>query len=338
MDTRRDGPRTVLVVTALYPHPADPAEGIFVRNQIASLATLDPNLRFEVLYLQGSGMLRYVTGLWRTLAATLRNRYLLVHAHYGLAGLAAILRYRTPLVITLHGSDVNIPWQRRLTRAACRFAGAVIVVSDDLQALLGRPATVIAVGVDLKLFREMDRAGCRAQLGWPADAPIVLFPSDPARRIKRYDLFEAAVAELRARGRPVHVVTLAGSRYAYEDMPIVLNAANLVLLTSDTEGSPNVVKEALACNTPVVSVDAGDVAQRIGPVAGCYLAARDPRDLADKMALALDGPARVAGRAQVRDVDEALIARRILDVYRQVHTAVGAPAVERTADSSKPPI
>ncbi|GAC1639339.1 MAG: glycosyltransferase family 4 protein [Herpetosiphon sp.] len=314
-----DMKRPVLVVTAMYPHTKSVANGIFVKQQMDSLAKADPAITVEVLHLQGHRKLRYLTGIVQVCYATYRRRYSLVHAHYGLAALAAIVRWRTPLVVTLHGSDVNIPWQRLLSRVACFWASAVIVQSPGMHQLLRMPRThIIPVGVDLQMFQELDRSQCRKELGWPDDMPIVLFPGDPARPVKDFPLFQRAIDVVEAQGVHVRVMTLAGGQYSYEKMPTVLNACDVLVLTSKTEGSPMVIKEALACNIPIVSVDVGDVAHRIDGTDGCAIVARDPDSMAAHIMAVLAHGQRVAGRRQVQSVSEAAVAQQILQIYAQV--------------------
>lgn len=315
----RNRPLRVLVVTAMYPHKGNGTEGAFVQDQIRSLVRVNPNLKIDVLYLQGHRKAKYLLGATRVLAATIRTRYDLVHAHYGLAAMPAVFRFKAPLVITLHGSDVMIRWQRYLSRSACGFADAVIVVSEDLRKRLGRPeAAVIPAGIDLVLFRELDQAACRDVLRLTRDLPVVLFGGDPERRVKRYDLFQKAVDLIRAKGRAVAILKLSAGTYPHEQMPIVLNACDVVTLTSDTEGSPMIVKEAMACNVPIVSVDVGDVAQVIGGTKGCLISSRDPADIAAKILETLAMGGRTNGRHQVQGFDQTATAQRILEIYDRV--------------------
>lgn len=306
----------MLVVTAMYPHAHNVTEGVFVKDQVDSLLAADPRVGVDVLQLRGHRQLRYLWGGAQVLLATTRKRYDIVHAHYGLAALAAIVRWRVPLVVTLHGSDVNIPWQRFVSRFACRFARSVIVVSQEMRGLLGLPtAHVIPAGIDLTLFRELDQNVCRRTLGLPLDARIVLFPADPRRQVKRFDLFLRAMDMLQSFGLQVRYVTLPAGRYRHEQMPTLLNACDLLVLTSNTEGSPMVIKEAMACNLPIVSVRVGDVAEIIGDTEGCYIASRNPEDIAWKAGLALERGGRTRGRERVYSLSDAAVARRIMEVY-----------------------
>jgi teichuronic acid biosynthesis glycosyltransferase TuaC len=325
-------PVRVLVVTAMYPHPENVAEGIFVKTQSDSLSKLNANIQVDVLCLRGHRQLRYLSGALKVLFATLKTRYSIVHAHYGLAALPALFRAGTPLVVSLHGSDVNILWQRRLSKLACRFAKGIIVQSPAMHALLGMPnARVIPVGIDMELFRPMDKAACRVALGLPPEEMIVLFPGDPRRAVKRFDLFEQAIEVLRATGRQLDILTLPAGRYEHDQMPTVLNACDLMVLTSDTEGSPMVIKEALACNIPIVSVDAGDVTELIGNVVGCYLSSRNANEIAHKIEDALLLAGRTDGRENMSHLKEEEIAKRILEVYAEANPTLKIASEEDQA-------
>jgi glycosyltransferase involved in cell wall biosynthesis len=171
----------------------------------------------------------------------------------------------------------------------------------------------VANGVDLELFRPLDRSACRAELGWDESARHVLFPASPRRPEKGFSLASRAVALVQSQGTRVELHALEG--VPHEAIPTWLNAADVVVLTSAHEGSPNAVKEALACNVPVVAVDVGDVRARLAPIRGCEVAERRPEDIALKLARVLGHDRRIASREHVSDLALDHVARRIRDVY-----------------------
>jgi teichuronic acid biosynthesis glycosyltransferase TuaC len=144
----------------------------------------------------------------------------------------------------------------------------------------------------------------------------VLFPTNCGDPRKRFDLAQAAVEVIKQWGIPAELHQLRG--VLHDQVPIWLNASDVVLLTSLHEGSPNVVKEALACNRPVVSVDVGDVRERIEGIEGCYLALPDSSDLAAKLRLVHARQSRVAGRTKMQDLSLECIARRLTQFYEDV--------------------
>jgi glycosyltransferase involved in cell wall biosynthesis len=273
---------------------------------------------------------RYMLG-WLRLQARLRlrrGRYDLVHAQFGQNGLLAIPK-RLPLVVTFRGSDLQgivgrgggitapgrfLQWVSRLV---ARRADAVVVVSEHMKAYLPPriDAEVIPSGLDLDLLRPHPRDEARRQLGLPLDRPLVLFAANPSLPRKRYPLAREAVRLLEKR-MPLELVVAWGIPHA--QMPLYMSACDALILTSVHEGSPNVVKEALACNLPVVSVNTGDVPERLRAVDGCELCPDDrPETLAAALERVLTRGQRVDGRRAVEHLDERLLARRMINVYTQ---------------------
>lgn len=308
MTSRR--PLRVLVVTAMYPKPSAPTLGIFVHEQVETLRRLGAQV--DVLYVDGRrGKHQYVLGCARVLTQSIRHRYDVVHGHYGYAGLMARCQWGARTVVTLHGSDVNLPAQRPFARLASRLADETIVVSPALARIGCLPAAhVIPCGVDLSLFQPIPQAAARRALGLDAECHVVLFGGDPARSVKRYDRFQAALAHVQ---RPVHVLTLSNT--PRDRVPLLLNAADCLVLTSDTEGSPTVIREALACNTPVVSVDVGDVRQQIEHATPGEIVASDPAAIAVAIERVLDSGQRSNGRTLLEGLDLETTSRRVHAVY-----------------------
>jgi glycosyltransferase involved in cell wall biosynthesis len=218
------------------------------------------------------------------------------------------------------------PLRRRATiragvwasRFAARRAAGVVVKSDTLRAALPRsvaPARVWTVpsGVDFERFRPLDRAECRARLGWSPARRHVLFPAAPERAEKRFWLAEGAVAETARRGLDVELHVLGSVQPS--EVPIWINAADAVLLTSTHEGSPNAVKEALACDVAVVSVDVGDVRSLLARADGCVVAAASAPALADGLVAVLRGPERLHAREQLGELSLENTAQRLIEIY-----------------------
>ena len=177
----------------------------------------------------------------------------------------------------------------------------------------------LRTAIDLTRFVPLDADECRQALGRDAGQRHVLFPAAATRPEKRFRLAELAVEALR-RTSAAGVVLHRLEGVARADVPRWLNASDAILLTSAHEGSPNVVREAVACNVPVVSVDVGDVAERVAGVAGCQVAAADPDDLAAKLRLALDH-GRTEGRGAVSELSLDRVAARLRGLYEEVLTS-----------------
>lgn len=316
-------PLSVLVVTAMYPHAEQPGNGAFVKHQVENLRALGH--RVTVIHVRGyrSGW-NYLTGAARVLWETFRHRYDLVHAHYGLTGLSALFRWRTPLVVTLHGSDVlQGAWQPWVSCIVSKLSAATIAVSPEIAGKCS--GTVIPCGVDLDAFRQMDRSKARRELGLPAHQKIVLFPFNPRRQVKRYDIATTAVDLLKSRGIDVSIVTVWNA--ANERMPVYYSAADVMVLCSDTEGSPTSVKEALACGLPVVSTDVGDVRSIMAGIDGTEICEQTPMGVAAAIERVLLRPGLTPfhGRTAMRRFDQAAVAASIIRVYRTVARAGHRP-------------
>ena len=249
--------------------------------------------------------------------------YDVVHAHYGYSAYPAMFRLQAPLVITLHGSDVLGKLSERLcTRAVSHFADAVIVVSEGMRRT-SIPEIVIPCGVDLGVFKPYDRDKARARLRWPKDRQIVLFPFDPARRGKRYDLARASVEQLVQDGVDAELMTVFNM--ANGEMPWCYSAADAMLLCSDHEGSPTSIKEALACNLPVVATDVGDVGELLSGIAGTRICPPDASTIARNLREVLDWSrsSEFRGRAAMARYDQALTVEKIVGVYADVLSNLG---------------
>jgi teichuronic acid biosynthesis glycosyltransferase TuaC len=183
----------------------------------------------------------------------------------------------------------------------------------------GLPIKVISPGIDLESFRPMPRSQARRQLGLPLDKRLVLFAAHPGDPVKRYPLAQQAVA-LAADRFTVELVALGGVQH--QSVPLYMNACDVLLITSQHEGSPTVLKEALACNLPIVSVDVGDVQSRIGHVPGCAVCDDDaPDTVAAGLVKVLMENRRIPGREQVISLDVRLVVQKILEVYRSALAA-----------------
>jgi teichuronic acid biosynthesis glycosyltransferase TuaC len=261
-----------------------------------------------------------------------------VHAHYGtITALATVIAANAPVVITFRGSDLNPSpsdglirnaVQKLLSNLAARFASAVILVSRELRdrLWLDHPnARVIPTGVDMDLFAPASSTLARQKLGWSLEEKIILFNAGNTPRVKRLDLAEQAVELLRQRMPGVSMKILRGLT-PHDELPLHMNAADCLLLTSDFEGSPDIIKEALACNLPIVSVDVGDVKERTTGVTQSAIVARDPAVIANEMARILSLNERSNGREKIGELDASKIRDDVIQVYTEILEEQGASA------------
>lgn len=305
----------VLVVTNMYPTEEWPAFGSFVRDQVEALrregATVD------VFFINGrASALNYLRGFFR-FWRFLRGRHDdVIHAHYVLAGVIARAQWGRKVVLTHHGGEVlgDPPWQGWLCKLVTPFFDRVIYVSEELRRVLkDRDGVVIPCGIDLTQIKPVPRDAARERLGLPADKKLVAWVGEHWRPEKRFDLVEQAVERVIHELPDAELVLV--TQKPHDVVPIYMSACDALVLTSDVEGSPMVIKEAMACNLPIVSVRVGDVAEVIADTPGCALAERDPSDIARHLIEVLRAPRRTDGRSRIGHLAHDVIARQVLDVY-----------------------
>lgn len=309
----------------MYPgltHDSDHT-GIFVQEQVGSLQQAGVDV--DVLTISGSrSRLSYLTSIFM-INRRLRNDpdIDLIHVHYGLSGLFLLFNYTFPksrIVITYHGSDIAKTSkkyiQRMISRLVAHRARHLILVNSADKSELRRVKSrihVLPCGVDTEFFQPSKTT---------SRAPIVVFPSSPSRPEKNYQLFLKVFNLLRQSNPGLEHICLDGMDR--EEVRNALRESSLVLMTSTSEGSPQVVKEALACNTPVVSVNVGDVSRLLGPVQNCFVSREyQTSELASLCQEALNLPnIDGGGPARLKDLglDSRSTAEKILCVYNEAYS------------------
>ena len=323
----------ILVVTNMYPNPERKHFGIFVEEQVESLRGLGMDV--DVLFIDGKeSKLNYLRGfprLWKQLRS---KKYDIVHAHYIFAGLIARAQVSCPVVLTHHGPEVFMTWQAWVCRAFTRFFHSVIVVSEEMRRKLNVPyATVIPCGINVEDFKPMPREELRRELGLPLDKKLVLWAGEHTRPEKRYELVLAAM-EIVTKERPdVELVLLSGK--SHDAVPKYMNACDALVLTSDGEGSPMVIKEAMACNLPAVSTEVGDVRERFKGTDGYFICSQEPSDIALKVKMAVDRNGVASGREAVLPLALDEISKRIIDVYKRTLRSPATNESESTVQASE---
>ncbi len=310
----------VLVVTNMYPTEQEPGFAPFVKEQVDAIRERPEIEAIDVLVIDGrASKLNYFKAMPEVRRRVKSGSYDLIHAHYGLSGAAAMAQRKVPLVVTYHGSDVDndVPsrrWQRWVSRVVARRA-VNITVSKPIHDRLGRESVLIPCGISMEAFQPRDREDARREMEFPDGSTALLFPSNTWRAEKEYPRFEKVVEVLRGRGVNVHPIVFEG--FQREQVPVLMAAADVMVMTSSVEGTPVAVMEALACGLPVVSTDTGDVKAMLEPTDRSYVGDFDAEEFADQ-ALRFAEPTvsreRHAG-AELFDMD--VIVDRIVDVYQR---------------------
>lgn len=310
----------VLIVCSGNPPPGE-KEFNFVKHQAFIYeqveAVKDHGVEFELFPIEGHGMKGYLNNLKPLKKRLKAGDINLVHAHGGMPGLLSVLQRIVPVAVTYHGSDVNVPKLNVISSLVGQLSSWSIFVSNLLHQKIkikpGKRYSVIPCGLDLRGFHPMDRAESRKKLGWDPDARIILFASSFDRTVKNYPLAEQAVEQLE------DVVELQELKdKTREEVCLMVNASDLMLMTSFSEGSPQIVKEAMACNIPVVTTNVGDVEEIIGTTPGCYITSFEPKDVAAAVRKALQFSGRTNGRKMTGRFDNDLISKQVFEVYKTI--------------------
>ncbi len=307
----------VLVVTNFEPDQGAPQRGRWVRDQIDEVRRR--GVEVDVFsFPPGRG--EYVPATRRLRALLKRERFDLVHAHYGLPGWVAKLAGAAPLLVTFHGTDVRHgivgPLSRRLAWRVDLVAAVSRALFEDEDGRPGLPhvpgSAVLPCGPDLSRFEPIPRARAREQLGLDADGRYLLFPANPARPEKRHDRAAALAARCEAD-------LITGGSIEPEQMPLWMNAASAVLVTSDYEGFGMTAVEALACGVPVLSTPVGVAPYALGGIEGCLCADFDPETWEALARRHLDaGDPRVEGAGRAASLSAARMAERVIEAYRSI--------------------
>lgn len=303
-----DATLRVLVVCSVTKGKINP----FITEQVEALERLGISSTYYLINKKGiGGYLRLLPPLLKKIR---KENFDLIHAHYGLSGLLAVLQRKLPVVITFHGSDVNQEKILRLSRWAAGRAKYNIIVEQSFRQKLGLTTKVATIpcGVSGETFFPVPQHTARKILGIPPEEKIVLFSSAFDNPVKNYPLAAEAIRRM----TEVQLYELKG--YDRAEVNLLMNAADALLLTSFSEGSPQVVKEALCCNLPVVSVPVGDVMNLLENVSGNHIVSPDPDDIARALEEILHLKERTNGHYKIHAWSNELVAGKISNIYRQI--------------------
>lgn len=286
---------------------------ILVKNQAESLK--ENGVEVEFFPIKGKGLKGYLQNISKLRNFLKKNQFDVVHAHYSLSGAAALLAGSRPLVISLMGSDIRLNLFLRFILKIFKLLGKTLIVKSESMRKKTKlhHANVIPNGVDLKKFQPIDQNSAREKLGLNQTKKYIIFVSDPDRFEKNFKLAKNAYELIKDSGTQLQVV----NDVDHNLIPYFMNAADVLILTSLWEGSPNVIKEAMACNCPIVSTDVGDVRWVIGKTEGCYITSFDSEDVAEKLKMALAFRKRTGGREYIKHLDSNVIAKKIIKLYEE---------------------
>lgn len=333
----------VLIVTAIYPTADNPAFGSYVHTQSKSLQRAGIDVEMLVLRHRRRKLI-YPLAIFQLRKRLARSSVDLVHAHYGLVGLIARTQWKAPIVVTYHGSDIlgsinkhgKRPLVQRAIASACRVLArhvdAAIVQSDEMASKIRKANVhVIPHEVDLEVFSPTDREQARAVLGLDSHKRYLLFAANPKVEVKRFPLAKAAADALARHDSSVEILVV--SHEPQTRLALYMSACDALVFPSFQEGSPNIVKQAMACNLPMVCTDVGDVRQVVGSTKYCYICKPRAEEFAAKLDEVLAHRNRSNGRENIRHLDSPAVARRVIAVYEEVLGRREGRAIAERRDS-----
>lgn len=322
----------VLHITPMYPTESNPGFGAFVKSQVDSLR---PLVDIDLLILPGSGGISPYIKSIPLLKKKLRTEFDVIHVHFGHVATMVKMLYsgKAPVVTSYCGSDLlgkvsdsgfaalkgkNLA---KMNKQSSKDDFCSIVKTEELGEQLKGIAENIRIipnGVDAEVFKEMDSKACKEELGLDTKKKTILFPADPENKIKNFALLKSALSKIESDN--IQLISFdSNNRISHNKVPVYINAADLVILTSRHEGSSNVIKESMACNKAAFSTDVGDSKWLLGGVKGSKIVAYDPDSLKDSIEQFFknDFGQDSNGRAVFfeKGLDVKNIANKIFDIY-----------------------
>lgn len=334
------------MITTAWPTAEQPAWGIFVQRQAEGLRARGVDV--DVLHILGyRSTLAYLLAARELVSLNFdRPAYRIVHAQSGEAACVSWLYRRAPILTTYIGSDI-LGFRRadgtqpgvarlraRLVRMTAALSDATVTQSDEMHRAMPQwvrsKDRVLLNGVDFSLFRPMPRDEARRALGWPADGHVALFAAPPEVPLKRHALAVAAVQDAKR--------TIPGLRLEVADrvppgmMPTMMAASDCLLHPSASEGSPNVVKEAMACNLPVVATAVGDIPQLLAGVRNSAVCEASATNLGAGLVACLNCGERSNGRDYQARFDQERVLDELQSLYRQLSLSQPSPVTDPLTD------
>jgi glycosyltransferase involved in cell wall biosynthesis len=279
-------------------------------------ALMKQGVEIDYFYIRKKGIIGYLSNYLPFRQKLKKNTYDLVHAHYGLSGLLASLQRKIPVIVTYHGSDINNAYHRFFSTIAIHLSKFNIFVHSSIRRnVCSAQSAIIPCGIDLDQFYPVSRDQAYEQLNLAPNKHRILFAGAFDRVVKNVGLARQALALTVQQPELIEL-----KNYSREEVRSLMSACDLLLVTSFSETGPLVVKEALACGSPVVSVDVGDVQQLLQKIESSFVVPREPEAIAEKIDLILEGSLDLSQFERSIDTrfDNNLIAEKIIAIYQEL--------------------
>jgi glycosyltransferase involved in cell wall biosynthesis len=322
----------VLHVAAGFPSDDKPFLQPFIKSQIESIR--NEGVEIDIYNIKGfKSAYYYIKSIWDIRKVVSENKYDIIHAHYSYCGLSVYLaKLKKPIVLSLMGSDLfgdrNLKGQltlrgkidRALTTFISKRVDHLIVKSKKMESSMNviTPVSIIPNGVDLNFFKPKEKSLVRKTLKIKEDDFVVLFLGNSQSSVKNFQLAKNSV-ELFKKEIEKNNIYLLNPFGINQDLVVdYMNASDVLLLTSFYEGSPNVIKESMACNLPIISTDVGDVKELIYDTCNCFVVGFSEKEISKRLTVIYQTKERSNGREKVTIISNEIIARKIKNIYDQL--------------------
>lgn len=333
----------ILVITAMYPTQDNPAAGSFVKTQVDALRANGAEV--EVLVFRGANnKLKYLTGFFQMRKRLRQGNIDVIHAHYSYVGVVARMQRSVPVVVTYHGDDLLASvadftgrhskfslLMVRLGQWLGQRVEAAIVQNKQMSAKLNdaQHVHIVPHEIDFETFCVTNREEARRRLNLDPHKPYLLFAANPEIHVKRFPLAKRVTDALQRDVPDVELLVV--HRETQERLALYMCACDALVFPSFQEGSPNVIKQAMACCMPIVATDVGDIRDVIASTEGCFVCSPDANEFTGRLKAILESNARTEGRAAVQHFDRPLVAQRLINVYLRATAAYNTRETRRDA-------
>lgn len=289
----------------------------FITAQVQQLESLGCTV--EYLGIVGKGIFGYLKNRKSLINKITEYQPQIIHAHYGFSGFLANLQRRVPVITTYHGSDINNTVPRLISKISIALSKHNIFVSNKLakKARVNKKYSIISCGVNMSVFHVIDKNEARNLMGL-VNKYYVLFSSAFTQANKNYKLAKESIEVLINKSYDVELIEL--KNYSPEEVNLLMNASDCVIVTSFKESGPLVIKEAMAVNTPAVSVNVGDVEEVIGQCQGYFICDYSPEDISNKLEIVLKHNNKTMGRDRIYnlELDSESVGKKIISIYMSI--------------------
>lgn len=302
----------------------------FITEQAEAVA-MNCNCEVDYFTVKGKGLLSYFTQIKALKKKIAEFKPDIIHAHYGLSGLTAVLQRQVPVVITFHNGEVDTFVGNLLSSLASLLAKHTIYVAQHIyDRTFFKSKTkysILPCGVPLEQCVITDYKEARKKLEFDPVKKYILFGGAFDNLRKNYPLIKEA---LLLSGRQCEqgkglddygdIVCLEMKGLSRAECVLRMCACDLFALPSKSEGSPQALKEAMACNCPIIATDIADIKHLLGNLDGHYICSFEPGNVLNVLNMALAFNKRTQGRMRIEELgyDNVNVAIKINKIYKTI--------------------